>query len=393
MVSKRTFVALVALACAATFAVADRLHHEPEKDETHFLTSSEGFRGGFRLEALRSYPELVTPFALVIWGELDHLTGDGLYYGRLLNLALTFAMVCLIALCAPKHWPRGALAALGLLLFPYTLPLGVHLYTDTLAVFGVVAGTIALSRQRFGLAWLAFALAIATRQYAVQIPAALAAAHGIRWWRGDREPVKEIAVCAAAGATLLGWIAFYGGLANEAGVADWVDFYPAPMMQASDFRLYQGLYALAGLGAFFVAIEAVLFRRDAVLRELGSARGAVVALALAVLFWIDPPVLGISHPGGPIGRTALYLLPAPDYDLVRVALYYALALLAAVRFTARLDESFWVPAAVFLLAMKQQLPWEKYLFPTLAVLWTLVSLGRIATNGPASRAAPPTRTD
>jgi len=43
--------------------------------------------------------------------------------------------------------------------------------------------------------------------------------------------------------------------------------------------------------------------------------------------------------------------------------------------------------------MKQQLPWEKYLFPTLAVLWTLVSLGRITTNGPAPRAAPPARTD
>jgi hypothetical protein len=28
--------------------------------------------------------------------------------------------------------------------------------------------------------------------------------------------------------------------------------------------------------------------------------------------------------------------------------------------------------------MKQQLPWEKYLFPTLAVLWTLVSSGRVS---------------
>src|SRR5688500_13339954 len=155
MPSMRTFVAAVALACAATFVFANRLHHEPEKDEVHFLESSEVFRGAFDLEALRNYPELVTPLALVIWGELDYLTGDGLYYGRLLNLALTFAMVCLVAFCAPKDWPRGALAALGLLLFPYTLPLGVHLYTDTLAVFLAVAGTLALARGHLLLAVLA----------------------------------------------------------------------------------------------------------------------------------------------------------------------------------------------------------------------------------------------
>jgi hypothetical protein len=394
MISKRTFLAGVVLACAAAFAFSDGLHQEPEKDETHFLHSSYGFRGAFGLEALRDYPELVTPLALVIWGELDHLTGDGLYYGRLLNLALTFAMVCLVAFCAPKDWPRGALAALGLLLFPYTLPLGVHLYTDTLAVFAVVAGTVALARSRPVLAWVAFSCAIATRQYTVQIPAALAAAEALGWLRGERERWKAVAACGAACATLLDWIAFYGGLANEAGIEDWVGFYPAPMMHATEFLLDQGLYALAGLGVFFVAVEAVLFRCNPVSPELRSPRGALLALALAGLFWLDPPVLTANHPGGPIGRAALLLLPAPDFDWARVAIYYALALLAVGRFAARIDAGFWLVSAVFLLAMKQQLPWEKYLFPTLAVLWTLVSLGRFAITGrPATPAARPARTD
>jgi hypothetical protein len=393
MISKRTFLTGVVLVCAATFAFSQGLHLEPEKDEIHFLRSSHGFRGAFDLEALRDYPELVTPLSLVIWGELDHLTGDGLYYGRLLNLALTFAMVCLVAFCAPDHWPRGALAAVGLLLFPYTLPLAVHLYTDTLMVFAVVAGTVALARSRPLLAWFAFSCAIATRQYAVQIPAALAAVEALGWLRGERERWKAVAACAAACATLLAWIAFFGDLANEAGIEDWVGFYPAPMMHGTEFILRQGLYALTGIGAFFVLIEAMLFRCNPVSRELRSARGALLALALAGLFWLDPPVLTTNHPGGPIGRTMMVFLPTPDFDWARVAIYYVLALLTVGRFAGRIDAGFWLVSAVFLLAMKQQLPWEKYLFPTLAVLWALVSLGRLGTNGPAPRAAPPARTD
>jgi hypothetical protein len=217
MISKRTFLAGAVLVCAATFVLSDGLHQEPEKDETHFLHSSYVFRGAFDLEALRDYPELVTPLALVLWGELDHLTGDGLYYGRLFNLALTFAMICLVAFCAPRDWPRGALAALGLVIFPYTLPLGVHLYTDTLAVLAVVAGTVALARSRFLLAAFAFSCAIATRQYTVQIPAALAAAEALGWLHGERERWKAVAACGAACATLLGWIAFFAGSRTRRG--------------------------------------------------------------------------------------------------------------------------------------------------------------------------------
>jgi hypothetical protein len=300
--------------------------------------------------------------------------------------------VCLVALCAPGEWPRGALAGFGLLVFPYTLPLGVHLYTDTLAVSGCVAGTVALTKRRWGLAWLALALAIATRQYAVQVPAALAAAEAIGWLRGERGRWKAIATCAAAGATLLGWIAFFGGLANEVGMEEWIGYYPAPMLRATDFLLHHGLYALAGIGLFYVVVEAVLFRRNEVLYDLWSARGALLAFALAALFWIDPPVLGVNHPGGPIGRTAIRFLPAPDFDLVRVAIYYGLALLAVVRFSGRLDAQFWLVAAAFVLSMKQQIPWEKYLFPTVAVLWTLASLGRGPTSGSAPSAAHPART-
>src|SRR5262245_43445466 len=380
----RTFLGCVAILFLGTFFVAGRLRHVSAGDEAHFQTSAEAFQGRFELEALRSYPEVVTPLALLIWGELEHFTGDGLFYGRLLNLALTFAMVCLVALCAPREWPRPALAAVGLLLFPYTLPLGVHLYTDTLGAFLVVGGTLALARGHPAIAWWAFACAISTRQYLVQIPAALAAVEGVHWLRGEPVRWKDLLVCLASGVTLLAWIAFFGGLAPEPGIEFWTPLYPAPMLRATDFILHQGLYALTGVGAYFVLVEALLFRRRPVAREMQDWRGLLLALGLAGLFWLDPPLPTANLPGGPIGRVSLALWPAPDLDWVRVGIYSVLALLCLLRFAGRLDIGFWLVAAACVLAMKQQLAWEKYLFPTLAVLWTMVALGRLSGYGTAA---------
>ncbi|MGH7336958.1 MAG: hypothetical protein ACREI7_05230, partial [Myxococcota bacterium] len=63
---------------------------------------------------------------------------------------------------------------------------------------------------------------------------------------------------------------------------------------------------------------------------------------------------------------------------VRVAIYCALAVLGLLRFAGRFDVGFWVVAAGVVLAMKQQIPLEKYHYPTIAVLWTLVGLGQLS---------------
>jgi hypothetical protein len=114
-------------------------------------------------------------------------------------------------------------------------------------------------------------------------------------------------------------------------------------------------------------------------------RNLFAAAALACLFLADPPVLTVSHQGGPIGRVSRLLLPSPDFDVVRVTLYYVLALLAVVRFSGRLDAAFWIVAAGAVIAMKQQLPWEKYLLPTLSCLWLLRATGDLAAHGAGDR--------
>jgi len=385
MVRAPTFVLALGLVYIATFAVADGLRFAPVKDEIHFLESARIFAGSFDLEDLRRYPEVVTPLALVVWGWLEHLTGAGLWVGRCLNLVLSFGLVCLVAFARPPVWPRGALAALGLLAFPYTLPLSVHLYTDVMAAAFAGVGTLAVLRRRPGLAFLALSAAIATRQYLVQIAAALAAAGALAWQRGDTGRWKTAVAAGAATATLGGWVLFFGGLAPQAGLDAWIPRYPAPMLEASSFILHYGLYALTGVGAYFVVVEALLFRQLPPMRTLFRPRSLGAAVALAALFLIDPPILTSGHPGGPIGRLSRMLLPSPQLDLVRVVIYYALALLAVLRFSVRLDAAFWVVAAGAVLSMKQQIPWEKYLLPTLSALWILRASGDLPPYGEGDR--------
>jgi hypothetical protein len=185
--------------------------------------------------------------------------------------------------------------------------------------------------------------------------------------------------------TLGGWVLFFGGLAPRAGLDYWIPLYPAPMLEPLSFMIHYASYALVGVGAYFVVVESALFRtlpeRGAVL----NPRNVVAAAALAGLFLADPPVLTEAHPGGPFGRVSRLLLPPPDFDLLRVALYYVLALLAVVRFSQKLDASFWIVAAGVVLAMKQQIPWEKYLLPTLSALWLLRATGDLSPYGVGER--------
>lgn len=381
------FVLALGLVYFVTFLVADGLHFEPVKDEVHFFESAKAFAGPFELEDLRSYPELVTPVALVVWGGLERLTGAGLWAGRFVNLVISFSLVCLVAFARRDWWPRGALCALGLLIFPYTLPLSVHLYTDVMAAAFGCLGAFALLRRRALLAFLALSAAVSTRQYLVQVPAALAAAEALAWYRGEAERWKTALAAGGATATLGAWILFFGGLAPQAGMDEWIPLYPAPMLEASEFILHYGLYSLTGIGAYFVVVEAVLFRELPPRAAIFRPRNLVVALALAGLFLVDPPVLTSSHPGGPLGRAARMLLPAPECDWGRVGIWYVLALFAAVRFSGRIDASSWIVIAGTLLAMKQQIPWEKYLLPTLSVLWLLKASGELRPYGEGERTA------
>jgi len=100
---------------------------------------------------------------------------------------------------------------------------------------------------------------------------------------------------------------------------------------------------------------------------------AVVAIAVAVLFWISPPFLSDNRPGGLFGRATRLLLPGEIGDWIRLLLYYALAVFAVVRVGLAGGLALAIGTIGTIMSMKSQVPWEKYLLPCVLSLWYLRS--------------------
>jgi hypothetical protein len=372
-----TAVILIGIAAiyVATFVAMDGLRFEPRLDEEHFWkTTEEHFVGSFppSIESLRSYPEIITPVSYIIWGQLHRLTADGIFAGRVLNLLLSAAIIALLAFSRNSAAIAGPLAAVGLCVYPYFFALSTHLYTDTIAAFFAVFALHAHARGWLLSSILLFALAISTRQYLVQIPAALVLWEAWRIIHGEPRR-RELAAAIGSGATLLGWIIFWGGLAPETGKAVWVSQYPSPMFHAFEFIVEYGCYFLVCVGIYFVLPEMVLYRRFPS-RQLFRSRSFILCvLGTACLFLLAPPFLSANHPGGAFGRMTRLLLPGVAGDYARISLYFVLALATTLRFFRKVDLGFWIVTIASIVAMKSQIPWEKYVFPTLTALWYLRS--------------------
>jgi len=365
------FLVALCIAYAVAAAVEDGLHQPLFKDEKHFWSTVQVFRGyGFppSVEELRSYPEVLTPLSFIVWSQLDNHTGAGPFGGRLLNLLLSFTAISIIAL---RRRPDDAalLAGVGMLLYPYTLPLSVHLYTDVLAVFLVLLGTALYAHRQPIVASVFLALAIATRQYMLAVPTALTAWALIEWVRGRQHEISLWLAPATAAATIFIWLLVFGGLGPSAGMEKWVPLFPAPMLEFFKFIPGYGLYVLTLIGAFFVIPEFLLYRRWRAISFDGIPRGLIIAAVLGIAYATFPPMTYTA----PMGALDRVIRPVAPNDFVRMVIFYGLALTTCLRFT-RFDLAFWILLVTFFMNMKAQLAWEKYAFPTLAVLWYLKSI-------------------
>ena len=375
------FLAAVTALFLALFFWMDGLRFPLQWDETHFWETSLAFsqRAVPDLELLRSYDELNTPLPFFLYGAVERYVGDGLFMGRLLNLLLALAITLAIGLPTRRRGRRAPLAAVGLLLFPYFLYYSALLYTDTIAAALVLLGVALHLRDRTVWAAVVFVLAIAARQYMVAFPAALAAHELLRQGRGrHRNPVRWLAPGLAA-ATILFWMALFGGPAPAAALeerpiapaqAEWLSLAPAT-----------SLYFLACVGLYFVLPELVLFRRWRRLPAPGALltrRNVVIAVVLAAALLLFPPFTahGLLH-------KAEDVLPL---GALKLLLFYGLALVATLRF-ARLDLAFWL-VAMNALVMLKAFPWDKYVMPLLIVLWYLKATGRLDAEEADGERAP-----
>ena len=345
------------------------------------------------LDELRNYPEPMTPLSFLIWGGVEVVTGAGIAGARVVTLILGVVIFAMIGWGRAQPPSVGLRAGIGLVVFPYTLALCIHVYTDVPAAVFIVGGFWLFAKRRPWLSGLAFALAIATRQYSVVFPAALAAAElapvlfpasllralGAEpdgRLRPDDPRVRRALPVVLATFSLLGWIAFYGGLGPQSGLEDW----PRHNFTLTSLEPAYALYFLTCIGAYFVLPEIVLFRRGQWLLEaLASRLSWALLVVLGALFaWLFPFDADMAM--GPINRSALLLLPADRLgwlsDALRLGLYAGLGALACLRF-ARFDLVAWLVLASACMMLASFEAWEKYNFAILATLWFLRSLASL----------------
>ncbi|MBV6623863.1 MAG: hypothetical protein KI793_13170 [Rivularia sp. (in: Bacteria)] len=382
------------------FFIEDKLAFAPVWDETHFWETSLRFSKSLipDLSLLRNYGQLNTPLPFIVFGALEYLFKGGIFAGRFLNFILSFAITCTIGFSHTANKKHVILAVLGLLLFPYYLKYSTLLYTDIIATFFVIYGFWFYLRSLNILSSIAFILAIASRQYMLVFPVSLVAfeiynavkpkfsKHSAKHINtaNDNQYKKQSPILSSrvimlfiASLSIGGWFLLFGGIAPQSGL----NLSYAPKVQQSLFAVTpaSSLYFLACVGLHFVMPELllfhtrILFRPWIAIRKLLTLKNLLLAVALILLFALFP----LSHSHGLLTKMGR-LLPN---DFLQLILYYFFALIAAVRFSRRIDIAFWILLVNCGLMMKAY-SWDKYVLPLAVVFWYLKSINRLDTQTP-----------
>ena len=359
---------LLGLVHLTLFVCFDFLRFPPEKDELHFWPTALSFSHEWMpsLDALRNYRELSTPLPFLVFGGLEHWLHAGIMAGRLLNLLLSFGVVAAIGL-ASDDVRRSSFAALGLLVFPYYLGVSAYLYTDVITAVFVLLGLICHRDRKPVASTISWSLAIASRQFAVAFPLAIAA---YELCRRDTKPSTAMSrwIAPAAGAATLGaWIWLFGGAGPRAALAQ------QEIGQNRLLYLHPShiVYLLACVGLFYVIPEFLLFRDTRRLRHRGwpLALIAVTTVLSSVYF----PAVGNAWGPTTMGLFDR-LMSGVLNPVTRVLLYGGLATLATVRFCEYSLASFLVAANAAILLVSPSV-WEKYALLLLVSLWYLRARG------------------
>ncbi|WP_143842216.1 glycosyltransferase family 39 protein [Nostoc sp. 106C] len=359
------FISALVTLYLGIFFFLNKLQFPPMWDEKSFWRTSLLFSNSLipDLEQLKNYAELNTPLPFIIFGILEYLFHGGLFAGRLLNLLLSFVIVCLIGFSSRKNKKSSLLSAFGLLLCPYYLMYSVFLYTDNIAIFFVLLGFWFYTRSHHILSSLAFILAIASRQYMLAFPVAIAVYELLTSRQTGVKLRIQLLAPVVALSSIFVWIWLFGGLAPKAGLGK--EATPVVQQLAWSFSVNGSLFFLSWVGLHFVIPEWLLFSRKLQKQKLFTPKNFVIAATLLPLFLIFSSPLQ-SH--GLIAKLTGFL----PGNLFKIAVFYALALLTCVRFS-RINLAFWLLVMNCGIMLKAY-PWEKYVLPLVVVLWYLKSL-------------------
>ncbi|MGF1675229.1 MAG: hypothetical protein ACFCUV_16315 [Rivularia sp. (in: cyanobacteria)] len=391
------FLISVAVIYLLLFIALDKLQYPATTDEPHYWETSLRFSYSLipSLELLRNYGELNTPLPFIMFGGLEYLFKGGIFAGRFLNLIISFLMTCFIGLPKGKVTKKSVLSVCGLLLFPYYLILSGRLYTDIIAAFFVLVGFWFYLRSQHILSSFAFILAIASRQFMIAFPFAIAIFELINYLiikmriyslkkvanSYSENSQQELGIIETddltktrlnplrwlmpliASLSIVGWLLLFQGIAPEAGMV--ARTVPKVQQKLWSIDLSGSYFALSSVGLYFVIPELILFRPNIVWSNIFTRKNFFLAAVLLLLFIIFP----LLEAHGILIKAATRLLPN---DFFRLALFYFLALITCLRFFTRLNLTFWLLLINCGLMMKAY-PWDKYVLPLLVVFWYLKS--------------------
>ena len=370
--SKFLFLLLITAIYTILIIKFDFLLGAKVKDESHFWETSLIFSKSLipSIDALKDYRDLNTPLPFIMFGAVEHIFNSGIFGGRLLNIILSIVMVFIIGWPSRKKGKTAILSLIGLLLCPYYLLCSAGLTTDIIAGFWVLLGFVAYVHNRHLLSSISFVLAIASRQYMLAFPVAVASYEFIKnalpVIKNDREikfhnQWRWIAPLMAA-ASILFWFYLFQGLAPSTGIEEL-----APTIQKTTWSIKpnRAIYFLAFTSIFIVIPEFILFRPKSEVYNLHWRNLAIIALGWLLYCLAFPP------PTTSDGMFSILIDPL-HYEAIKIALFYFLSLLALIRFS---QPNLMLLCLLFncSILMKAHY-WSKYVLPLAIVFWYLKSL-------------------
>lgn len=343
-------------------------------DEDHFWKASLTFSHRLlpSIDDLRSYGELSTPLPFIIFGGLEYLFHQGIFAGRLLNLTLSLIIVFIIGWPSQNRNGRAILCLIGLFICPSYLSYSGRLYTEQIACFLLLIGFVSYCNNRHLLSSFAFILAIASRQFLVVFPLAIATYEFIFAITQVKTPRRFSLIaqwrCLApliAALSVFGWIYLFQGLSPNIGLS--VDSFPE--VQRTLWALTPGasVNCLAAVGLYLVIPEFILFQQPVKLQAVKQQWRKIVIIAICLLLYVlvFPPLLyGFGH--------LIRIVNLLPNDLLKMTLFYSLALLACIRFCQ--PDLFSLMVLFNALIMAKAYPWDKYVLPLVIVFWYLKSI-------------------
>ena len=374
--NRQKFLFLLLITAVYTVLViqSDFLQGTKINDEPHFWETSLSFSDRLipSIDAIRNYRDLNTPLPFMMFGAVEYFFDLDVFGGRLLNMILSVIMAFIIGWPSRDKKRTSILCLIGLFICPYFFICSGRLYTDIIACFWVLLGFMAYVRDRHLLSSIAFILGIASRQFMLAFPAAVAtyelilALNQIRKTRKfDLSAQWRWIAPAIAACTIFGWIYLFQGLAPSTGIEEL-----APTVQKTTWAIQpnRAVYFLSFTTIYIVIPELILFRPWAEIRSLWQQKRRNIYIAAGLLLYciIFPPEINSSGMFTPF-LDLLY------YDFLKSVLFYGLALIACIRFSE--PNLMQICILFHCIIMMKAHYWSKYVLPLSVVFWYLKSLG------------------